>query len=50
LNSCVYCLLGSLPSFISNLRTSEVTNFVLYVKSRQGQGAQLDVSGHPSHT
>lgn len=36
LNSCVYCLLGSLPSFISILRTSEVINFLLYVKSRQG--------------
>jgi hypothetical protein len=41
LNSCVYCLLGSLPSFISILRTSEVTNFVLYVKSRQGQVVQV---------
>src|SRR3546814_7369919 len=37
LNSCVYCRLGSLPSFISILRTSDVINFLLYVKSRQGQ-------------
>lgn len=36
-NSSVYCLLGSLPSFISILRTSEVINFLLYVKSRHGQ-------------
>jgi hypothetical protein len=36
LNSSVYCLLGSLPSFISILRTFEVSNFLLYVKSRQG--------------
>jgi hypothetical protein len=33
----VYCLLGSLPVFISFLRTYEVTNFLLYVESRQGQ-------------
>jgi len=33
----VYCLFGSLPSFISILRTFEVINFLLYVKSRQGQ-------------
>ncbi|MBS0427372.1 MAG: DUF4037 domain-containing protein, partial [Proteobacteria bacterium] len=39
LNSCVYCLLGSLPSLISILRTSEVINFLLYVKSRQGHDA-----------
>ncbi|MBN8750073.1 MAG: hypothetical protein J0I65_21535, partial [Variovorax sp.] len=40
LNSCVYCLLGSLSSFISILRTFEVSNFLLYVKSRQGQRDQ----------
>jgi hypothetical protein len=32
LNSCVFGLLGRLPSFISNFRTSEVINFLLYVK------------------
>lgn len=37
LNSSVYCLLGSQPSFISSLRSFEVSNFLLYVKSRQGQ-------------
>src|SRR3546814_14729977 len=37
LNSCVYCRLGSLPSFISILRTYDVINFLLYVKSRRGQ-------------
>ncbi len=41
LNSCVYCLLGSLPSFISILRTFEVSNFLLYVKSRQGHNDWL---------
>jgi len=37
LNSSVYCRLGSLLSCISILRTGEVSNFLLYVKSRQGQ-------------
>lgn len=37
LNSSVYCLWGGLPSFTPNLRTLEVTNFLLYVKSRQCQ-------------
>lgn len=31
-----YCRLGALPSLISFLRTPEVINFLLYVKSRQG--------------
>jgi hypothetical protein len=33
----VYCRLGSLLLCISILHTAEVTNFLLYVKSRQGQ-------------
>lgn len=46
LNSCVYCLLGSLSSFISILRTFEVSNFLLYVKSRQGHLVCDDFSGY----
>lgn len=40
LNSSVYCRLGRLLSCIANLRTGEVSNFLLYVKSRQGYGAR----------
>ena len=35
LNSSVYCRLGSLLSRISFLHTCEVSNFLLYEKSRQ---------------
>lgn len=41
LNSCVCCLLGSLPSLISILRIADVGNFLLYVKSRQGQSLRV---------